>query len=278
MGLIGAAVMYVLVVPVQHWLARRMHATRSASLSRVFAILVIAIPVMWVVSLLAREAPDMRRSIQQANVLDPLGALPRIGRFDVGAELAKTRGMFFQSLSQQALDFVDGAAKATLNLVISFFALDYIRTSAEQSWALFRDFLPSTEDSAEELRDRFYSVTYATVLGTGVNRRWAALLQQIVEVAPLQCRTCHGTMRIVSFITQASVIDQILTHLRTRAAAGARIPRRRRCQPCSPLRACSVRAPCVLRACSVRAPCVLRARLHQHLPASSRAAGARIPR
>jgi len=59
-------------------------------------------------------------------------------------------------------------------------------------------------------------------------RRWAALLQQIFEVDPLACPTCHGTMRIIAFITQASVIDQILAHLRARAAreppAGPRSP------------------------------------------------------
>jgi hypothetical protein len=38
----------------------------------------------------------------------------------------------------------------------------------------------------------------------------AALLQQIFEVDPLAGPTCHGAMRIVACITQASVIDQIL--------------------------------------------------------------------
>ena len=54
------------------------------------------------------------------------------------------------------------------------------------------------------------------------------LLQQLFEVDPRACPTCRGPMRIIAFITQASVIDQILTHLRTRAAhaahAGARRP------------------------------------------------------
>ena len=63
---------------------------------------------------------------------------------------------------------------------------------------------------------------------TEATRRWAALLQQIFEVDPLACPTCHGAMRIVAFITQTSVIDRILTHLRTRAAreahAGPRSP------------------------------------------------------
>ena len=63
---------------------------------------------------------------------------------------------------------------------------------------------------------------------TEATRRWAALLRQIFEVDPLACPTCRGTMRIVACITQASVIGQILAHLRTRAAreahAGPRSP------------------------------------------------------
>ena len=49
----------------------------------------------------------------------------------------------------------------------------------------------------------------------------AALLQQIFEVDPLACPTGHGAMRIVACITQASVTDQILTHLRIRAEHAA---------------------------------------------------------
>ncbi len=77
---------------------------------------------------------------------------------------------------------------------------------------------------------------------TEATRRWAALLQQIFEVDPLACPSCHGAMRIVAFITQTSVIDQILTHLRTRASreahAGPRSPHR-----AGPPRAGARRAP-----------------------------------
>ena len=52
-------------------------------------------------------------------------------------------------------------------------------------------------------------------------RRWAALLQQLFDVDPLAGPTCHGAMRIVAFITQASVIDQILTHLRPHESTAA---------------------------------------------------------
>ena len=57
---------------------------------------------------------------------------------------------------------------------------------------------------------------------TEATRRWVALLRQIFEVDPLVCPRCAGPMRIVACITQSAVIDQILTHLRTRAAAGDR--------------------------------------------------------
>ena len=61
---------------------------------------------------------------------------------------------------------------------------------------------------------------------TEVSRRWAALLQQSFEVDPLVCPHCAGAMRIVAFITQSAVIDQILMHLRmhprTRADSGIR--------------------------------------------------------
>ena len=60
---------------------------------------------------------------------------------------------------------------------------------------------------------------------TEAARRWAALLQRIFEVDPLACPTCRGPIRINACITQASVIDQILTKLRARAVhAGARSP------------------------------------------------------
>ena len=85
---------------------------------------------------------------------------------------------------------------------------------------------------------------------TEASRRWASLLQQIFEVDPLACPACHGAMRVVAFITQASVIDQILTHLRTRAAqaahAGARSPQstRRPAGPGAPRRFAAIhRAP-----------------------------------
>jgi len=50
----------------------------------------------------------------------------------------------------------------------------------------------------------------------------AALLPQIFEVDPLACPTCRGPVRIIACITQALVIDQILSHRRICAATATR--------------------------------------------------------
>ena len=167
-GLLGAAVLYVVCAPVHRWLVQRLKPDPAAALTLAFAILVIAIPVMWIVVLVADQAPDMFKALQGSDVVARLRTLPRVGRFDIGTELAKASGTFLQWLSQQAFDVVGGAARATLNLVISFFALYYMLVSAEHSWKAFRDVLPFSDASAEELKERFYSVTHATVLGTAL--------------------------------------------------------------------------------------------------------------
>jgi hypothetical protein len=43
---------------------------------------------------------------------------------------------------------------------------------------------------------------------------WARLLRMVFEVDPLSCPRCSAPLRIVSVITSAAVIDEILRHLR----------------------------------------------------------------
>ncbi|MDD4862299.1 MAG: transposase [Smithellaceae bacterium] len=46
-----------------------------------------------------------------------------------------------------------------------------------------------------------------------LRKGWARLIQKIYEVDPLICPKCKGAMRIISFIEDAQVIREILTHL-----------------------------------------------------------------
>lgn len=44
-------------------------------------------------------------------------------------------------------------------------------------------------------------------------KRWSALIRKVYEADPLICPRCQGPMRLVAFITDPLVIDQILSHL-----------------------------------------------------------------
>ena len=45
------------------------------------------------------------------------------------------------------------------------------------------------------------------------SKTWRECIKKIWEVDPLLCPNCGGEMKIISFITEASVIQQILEHL-----------------------------------------------------------------
>jgi Putative transposase len=49
--------------------------------------------------------------------------------------------------------------------------------------------------------------------GRAAKREWARLIKQVYEADPRLCPRCGGAMRIIAFIEQPAVIEQILTHL-----------------------------------------------------------------
>jgi hypothetical protein len=48
---------------------------------------------------------------------------------------------------------------------------------------------------------------------------WAKLIQKIWEVNPMTCPRCGGAMKVVSVITDLTVIDRILRHLKAKSRA-----------------------------------------------------------
>ena len=45
-------------------------------------------------------------------------------------------------------------------------------------------------------------------------RGWAAMIRKVYEVDPLTCTQCGGTMKVIAFITDFSVVDRIINHLK----------------------------------------------------------------
>ncbi len=166
-GLFGAAVLYVIFVGLYRRLARAMRPGFAASIILVAALLLIALPLSWVIGMLIAQAPEALQGLQDSPLLARVSGL-RIGTHDVGAELARASGTILSWLSTRAFAFVGSATSAILNLVISFFGLYYLLRSGDQTWAVMRGYIPFSLETADALRDRFVSVTQATLLGTFV--------------------------------------------------------------------------------------------------------------
>jgi predicted PurR-regulated permease PerM len=165
-GLLSAAVLYVICQPVYARLVRWLRSKHfAAAITLILAILLIALPLVMIGGILVNQAPQAIQAARDTALLDRLSTL-RIGNVHVGAEIARASGTIAQWLSRQAVNVLGGAAQATLTLLIAFFGLYYLLLSGTDTWTRFRAFLPFSPQSADELRDRFFSLTHATLLGT----------------------------------------------------------------------------------------------------------------
>jgi predicted PurR-regulated permease PerM len=165
-GLLSAAVLYVICQPVYSKLVRWVRSKHFAAAITLFlAVVLLVIPLVAIVGILVDQAPQAMQAARDAALLDRIAGL-RIGSVNVGAELGRASATIAQWISRQAVNVLGGAAQATLTLLIAFFGLYYLLLGSSETWMKFRAFLPFSSQSADELRDRFFSLTHATLLGT----------------------------------------------------------------------------------------------------------------
>ena len=166
-GLLGAAVLYVIFLNPYRWLDRWLKPGLAASAILLVALLVLALPLTWLIGIVIDQAPDALRRVQSSGVYARFAAL-RVGDMPIGAQLAKASGDLVTWLSTQLVAFVGGATSAALNLVIAFFGLYYMLRSGPEMWAAARGYIPFSARTADALKDRFFGVTQATLLGTAL--------------------------------------------------------------------------------------------------------------
>lgn len=164
-GLLGIAVLYVICAPAHRRLSRRIPPRLSALVVLAVALLLVLLPLAVVIGIVVSEAPATIAALQDSAMLGRLETL-RVGGVDLGAQMAEAGGTVVAWLSQQALSFFGSAARGTLSLVIAFFGLYYLLLYPGAVWNSVRDFLPFSDEAADHLRDRFHSVTEATLMGT----------------------------------------------------------------------------------------------------------------
>jgi predicted PurR-regulated permease PerM len=164
-GLLGAAVLYVIFVRLYRRLGRVMKSGLAATITLAVALVIIALPLAWLITVVIAQTPDALRTLQSSAVFARVGEL-RVGSVQVGTEIAKASGTIASWLSARIFSFVGSATSAVLNLVIAFFGLYYMLRSHGNTWDTIRRYIPFSSETADALRDRFVSVTEATVLGT----------------------------------------------------------------------------------------------------------------
>ena len=164
-GLLGAGVLYVIFVRLYRRLCRWMRPGAAAAVTLAVALIIVALPLGWLIGVVIAQAPDALRTLQSSEVFARVSEL-RIASFQVGVELAKASGTIASWLSVRVFAFVGSATSAVLNLVIAFFGLYYMLRSDANTWVTIRPYIPFSYETADALRDRFFSVTEATLLGT----------------------------------------------------------------------------------------------------------------
>jgi predicted PurR-regulated permease PerM len=164
---VGAAVLYVVFVNLYRWLARVLTPGLAAVIVLIAALLVIAIPLTWLTAIVFAQAPDALQRLQSADLFTRVGQL-QLGSVDVSAELAKASGTIVSWLSTRVFSWVGTATSAVLNLVIACFGLYYLLRSEGRGWPVVRSYIPFSAATADALLNRFFVVTEATLLGTGL--------------------------------------------------------------------------------------------------------------
>ena len=46
------------------------------------------------------------------------------------------------------------------------------------------------------------------------SKGWAEMIRKVYEVDPMLCPQCGGTMKVIAFLSDFSVVDRIINHLK----------------------------------------------------------------
>jgi predicted PurR-regulated permease PerM len=164
-GIIGAAILYVILVPVHRWLTRWIHPGFSAALLAIGAALLILGPGVWILTLIISESPNVAKRLLESDVTNRLQTL-QIGGVALGAHVTQGANAMISWTSSHIFGVFGQVTAATLNLAIALIGLYFLLRSADELWAWARDLIPFSDENVEMLRVRFFSITQAMVLGT----------------------------------------------------------------------------------------------------------------
>ena len=131
------------------------------------AFLLIVLPGIWLIGMLVGRAQDVAAGLVNSSLLARIQTL-RVGQFEVGPQLAAIGKELITWLGGSALGFIGTATRFTLNLLFTFFGLYYLLLNPDGVWRAVAPYIPFSQQNVQILRERFVSLTGATVVGTGL--------------------------------------------------------------------------------------------------------------
>jgi predicted PurR-regulated permease PerM len=164
-GLLGALVMAVVASPIYNRMRTRRHPRLAAVLVVIGAVVLVVAPAAALLLIALDQLPEAVRWVVEIGLWDRVANL-QVGGADVGGRIAEMGGAALSWVSGQMLTLAGSVISASINLVIAVFGLYYLLLSGDTLWQRVRGLLPFLPASAERLRERFRSVTHATILGT----------------------------------------------------------------------------------------------------------------
>lgn len=166
-GLIGGLVLYVIFVPVQRWLTRRLPTKVAAGLVVFLALVVLVVPTVSFAGLVANQAQSIATGVIEGPLLDRLREL-KFGELELGPRLAGLGDQIVNWIGASAFGLLGTATRIGLNLTIALFMVYYLLLGGPGAWGSLKPYIPFSSASADVLRDRFRDVTISTVIGTGL--------------------------------------------------------------------------------------------------------------
>jgi predicted PurR-regulated permease PerM len=174
-GLVGALILYVLLVPVHRRLARVLPARVSAFALTIAAAVTLLVPGTWLATSILGEATEALAGLQQGSIVDWIARVAGDdSRIASGITALATNSVAW--LSGRAFALFGSATSTLLNGVIALFGAYYLLADGNDLLPRARRLLPISDEAATHLAERFVAVTEALMLGTFLT----AILQGVI--------------------------------------------------------------------------------------------------
>jgi predicted PurR-regulated permease PerM len=167
-GIVGIPVLYVALVPVYGWIARRTSAKVAAGLVVVLVLVLLLVPSAAFAGLIVNEAQQIASTAMRSSILTRLSEL-KLGGVDLGSRLGDVSSKLVSWVGSSMFGLLGSASRLVLNLTISLFGFYYLLLRPRETWEAVRPYIPFSEHNTEKLRQRFGDVTTSTLIGTGLS-------------------------------------------------------------------------------------------------------------